>query len=313
MGMNSVSLPVVEEARVSEGTDCNHKIRDLLGNLHWQLAVPLSALSDIAQVQEADLVRVMNGTLELNVLQFSRIAQHFNFSLESFASSRIDLGTLASNLSGNHATIPEQYAIGARSQMRAIRNIANFIRSNHGLAALNVFTRHFQISQTALADPDRPVNAFLVEDSLSLVRSWGHGVDHIVDIGKASTEVARGSVFAKTLALYSNPKLMFEHYIAEHIRLVEGNNIYRISHISDTECIFTSENNPELLDIFSGKSIGGRNRCHYRSGALAAATRYIGLPDAEVTETQCIHLGDRLCEFHVNYQWAEFIWRRQSI
>ncbi|MBX9766681.1 MAG: 4-vinyl reductase [Bdellovibrionales bacterium] len=290
---------------------CNLRIRNLLWRAQTQLGVSTATLSDILQLLPTDLDQVLIGRKELNIVQFSRLARFFNFSQETFFAGRLDFAVLAADFLKGTNPIPERYTRGAKSQIRAIKNIAKCLLRSHGEGPTNLFLRHFQISEAAWVDSDRPINVYFVEDALTLLRSWGLRVSQIEEIGKASTETAKGSEFAKRLSTYGSPKAMFENYIGEDIRLVEANNIYAISKLDEGECVFHSKENPELMEVFSGRAIGGKNRCHYRRGALAAATRYIGLPDSDVEETRCVHLGDEKCEFRVNFQWANFIWRQQ--
>jgi hypothetical protein len=300
-----MALPVFENGLLYQ-----RRMGSFIQRLQQYLAVSDEELAGVLEIPVARLASVFSGKEILNVAQFSRLSTKYQFSLEALDRGEVDLEALLQLRAGNAIHIPERYLIGARSRVRALRNIYHVVESIRGAEQAVLLLRRFQLGSDLFAEPERLVNVQLIEDALSFLRRHGVSSQAIRQMGTFSVREAQGSLFAEKMAQFSCPKEMYEGYLGDLVRLVEENNRYRLMNLSAHSCVVRSTENQDLLDLLKIRNAGGLNRCLYRQGALAAATRYLNLPDSDVKESSCVFRGDPCCEFEINFEFANLVQRK---
>lgn len=290
----------------------NKKIANFLVRLQATLDIPEAEILDILKLNKSGFSKIINGTNELDLLRLCDLSTNYNFDLDALFNDRIDFETLRQHSFGNEDFISEKYKIGAFSKKRLLITIFDYIEKIYGWEIKESILKHFQLTKSIYSDPNGAINVFLFEDILAFTFKYGLTTKDICSIGHYSLLTTTETVLAKTLSLSESPKDLYELYFLDLIQYIEHNNKYKITSLTSESCEVVSHEINDNLDIFKVDHIGGPLRCLYRVGALQAATHYMGLPFAKVSEITCVHRGDKECKFLINYEFPIFQHKRKS-
>jgi hypothetical protein len=232
----------------------------------------------------------------------------YNLTPEQFyAKQGIDIRTVLARTSGDHMYVPEKYTVGAFSKRRSANAMLDFaarIKGEH----LKVYTlRELQLSKQALDLLDAPINIDCMVDILnSLVRN-GLPREEVPLMGVESVQLFRKSALGQELKALKHPREVFEHMIVDLAHYYEKNSVYYLHSLTDESCVIESMHSEHVCDLLKRKTIGSPEVCLMRKGIFQATPLYIGLPFATVVETKCIHVGDPLCRFEVDFSHAAHV------
>jgi hypothetical protein len=274
---------------------------NLVSGLEHNGLVSREALSDLLKVRPMELDQ---RHFEPSVDQLTSLAESFRFSLDRFYNEEIDLHVIRQHLSGNSLVLSERYLAGGFSKRTVIINMLDFIQKTKGRRLKRLLMDHLYINEAIYNDPNGSVNIRLFEDATQFLLKMGMTHADIIQMGSYTSVTNQGSRMEVELRSQKSVQRMYEFYLTEFIQFVEKNNLYKLKSISPTECLLESHENPELLDILNVRHAGGIGRCLYRAGALSTAPTYLGLPPATITERTCVHRGDAICSFHIDFSHA---------
>ena len=280
----------------------NSKIVGFIKSLQRNLNLETEEMRDILRLTPEQFESVLNCKGHLTAYQFADLAKRFHFSLENFNQDRIDMTVIQQHYGGNQSYISEKYTTGAFSKKIMVINVLNYVERFYAKSLRADAMDYFQVNDSIYEDRDGMVNFVFFEDLINYLKSRGLNETDVTRIGAHTIRTNEGTPFAREMAKFSSPKEMYEIYMTELIKTVEQNNAYKLIRLCDDFCVIESHENHNLLDIFKVHHIGDPARCTYRVGALAAATNYMGLPSSDVVETTCVHNGDPVCTFHINFE-----------
>lgn len=277
------------------------KFRQLIEGLQFNLGVSSEELADLLQATPREFT---NKNFEPNIEQLGRLAQRFHFSLNRFFKEDIDLEVIRQHRQGNQLVLSHKYQPAAFSKRRIIINMLDFVEAQRGSSMKRLLMDHLYLTDAIYLDPDGPVNVLLFEDATQYLFKAGFSASDIFQMGQHMAVTNQGTAFADRLKETKSVSEMYEYYLTDLIKTVEHNNFYQLKRLSNSECLLESFENPDLLDALKVEHAGGIGRCLCRAGTLAAAPAYRGLPQARIVETTCVHRGDDLCRFHINFEHA---------
>ncbi len=282
------------------------KVILFLNNIIKYLNLPRTEVSEALGIQGSDLNHILSGKKPLEVEKFARFSRYIGFSLSRFEDGEVDFRALREHWLGNAKHIPNAYTVGARSRNTMLINVFNYVKKVYEQTLAEGLLRHLQIDESILLYPDEKSNFHLFRDAISFLKMQGLNDWDVYKIGLNTIQTNNGTHFAKKMKSFKTPKSMYENYLGCLIEDVERNNRYQIVKITDKICEVESLEREEMLDIFKVSHIGHRERCIYRVGGLAGATMYLGLPQAQVEEVSCVHSGDPVCKFRINFENPNF-------
>lgn len=283
----------------------NCKLSQFIQKLNNYKLASDEELRDIMSVSSQDLALLKKGKSTLNILQLASLATHLKVSIDNISECRIDFETLIQHKKGNLSYLPERYMLGAESRKSAIVNILNYLEIYYGAELKNTVMYYFQINDSIHHDLDGKVNVMLVMDIYDYLNTRGFQDSDIYKIGVYMATTNKNSWLAEEFSKCHSVKALYEYYMAELIKIIEKNNLYKIIKLTSTTCTFESHEHEHMLDLFKVKHLGNKNRCISRAGTLSAATQYLGLPSASVVEKTCVHDGDSVCTFEINFEHPE--------
>lgn len=293
----TTSIPATETAQER----FQKKTGDFINRLQTTLKVTDEELRDILKVSFNELYEITKGRTDLDIFKLCSLSQTYKFNLDAFFDDKVDFETLRQHKMGNEQYLPEKYIVGAFSKKRLIHTVLDYVENHYNWRMKENILSYFQMSGAIYTNPDDKINVYFFEDVLKFLLKLGLTHTDIARIGLWSAITTKGTIMEQELSKSRSPKELFEKYFQDIILFIERNNKYRIINLNETSCEVESHEIPDNLDIFKVKYIGGPLRCLYRSGALGAATTYLGGGIANVVETTCVHRGDSVCTFRIDF------------
>lgn len=114
-------------------------------------------------------------------------------------------------------------------------------------------------------------------------------------------------MLGEALRPMKTPAKVYEHMTVDLISFFERNCTYTLTDLDENSCILESRSNRDVAEALRVRHLGSIDGCLQKAGVLSSAPGYIGLPYAHVNESSCVHRGDDVCRFEVNFEKAN--WR----
>ena len=278
------------------------KISRSLGKLQEILGCDIDALATRLNLSGEQLEEVLKGRRSLDVESLRSISSELCLDVQDFINS-LDKASIQEHIRGEKF-LHSKYLLEAHSQKAMVTNVIKFVQkkysTKHAFCAMDAFNFDRSLFENI---EDEKVNYLLFEDLCNFLKRLSLTDKDIFNIGLHMPKVSAETSFGKKMRCFNTPRDLYEVYLCELLDQIEQNNQYKLMDINDHNCVLRSYERPQMQEAFRTKNIGGRNRCIYRTGALAAATSYIGLPYAFVKESKCVHYGDQFCEFFIDYSF----------
>lgn len=288
-------------------------IRVFIKRTRDALGLEEEEISDQMQVSHPLYKKIMSGQSSVSIHSLKNLADNYNLSLEAIKQDKVDYETLLEHKKGNLDFIAKKYTIGAYSKRRTVTNFLDYIKNFIGYELFEEVERYFQLNHEIYSNQDGYINIHFFEDIYTYVKERHHFTEKMFyDIGRYNIVTNKNTVFAKSLRELDSPSQLFEHFMLNLINLIENNSTYEVISLSESMCVVESTASEKVKDELKVKRIGSRETCIYRAGALAVVPSYISFPEAIVRETKCVHRGDAVCRFEIDYGYASFLQKQES-
>jgi transcriptional regulator with XRE-family HTH domain len=265
-------------------------------------------ISDQMKVSRAFYKKIMSGQSSASVHSLKNLADNYNLSLEAIKHDQVDYETILEHKKGNLDFIAKKYTVGAYSKRRTVTNFLDYIKNFVGYELFEEVERYFQLNHEIYSNQDGFINIRFFEDIYKYVKERHNFTGKMFyDIGRYNIVTNKNTVFAQSLRELESPSQLFEHFMLDLINLIEHNSSYKVVSIDENVCVVESVASEKVQDELKVKRIGSRETCIYRAGALAVVPSYISYPEAIVKETKCVHKGDCVCRFEIDYSHANFL------
>lgn len=252
--------------------------------------------------QYRDIVR-RSTTITLPTLV--TVAERFNLSLQSLYSGEIDLEVFKAHQTGDLGVVPARYRVAAHSRIRSTIASLEYLNRFHGPSLRTEILRHLQVTETALLDPDGAINVFLPVDIFSILkRSYRFQESQFTAMGHYSFIVNQAPAFTSAYRSVTLAKHLYERMFGDLLKIYERNCTYHLKELTNSICVVDCYSNQEVTQLLKTRHIGTRETCLWKAGLFTTAPQYLKLPYATVQETECVHLGDRLCRYRINFSDA---------
>ena len=269
------------------------------------LQVPHSEMAEFLGLPVTRYQKMKSKELPLSLVEATALVKKLNLSLEAFVYNQIDYLSLAEHHSGNLNYIPKKYLFGAYSKRRTVTGFLDYIEYLRGSRVRGNILRHFQITEASLENGEKPINIIFMQDLFKLIRKDCFGDLDYINIGAFSAVANKGSPLHHSLLMTNSISEAYEHLIVDLVRYYEHNCDYRLVKLTSEGCVVESTPSQSLVDAHQNYNIGSREICLCRSGILTSVPTYINEFNSKVIETRCIHQGDPICSFEVQYNRAK--------
>lgn len=245
--------------------------------------------SPIVQVAEKDVLRAAEE-LSLDPIDLVR--------------GEIDYRALSAHQHGNIGRLPERYARGL-SRIRTSAHLFDRIESLFGWRARSAILRRRQVTEAALGDLEREISIRFLTDVLEEIRALGLTDAQFYRLGEQSLVRNYHSPLGNLFRATRNVRELYEKCFLELIqKYYDKNTNYRLASLTDRRAVIEARPNPEVSENLGDKLPGSRLVCLNKAGGFASLSGYRRLPFADVRETACIHRGDPICRFEIDFESA---------
>lgn len=235
----------------------------------------------------------------------SDLCDYVGITPEALQSGIIDFKTLAKQVSGNVSFVPERYSEGAFSKRRTSGHLLDLIEIRYGWRERLRLLRTFQVTDAIFADPDGRINLRFLSDLCAYLRGKGFSRDALAEMGQHSVVTNYAGPLGRHFRRLRNVQKAYESCFTEVInRYYDENFVYELVRMDEHSCTVECRYRPEVLDATRSRAPGNEGTCSTRAGAFASIPGYLDLPYAKVTESSCIHRGDPLCRYEIDFDMA---------
>src|SRR6185437_10550549 len=154
------------------------------------------------------------------------------------------------------------------------------------------------------ANPDEYISIQFLTDLADHVVELGADTKMLFDMGAESVRVNRNVGFSKNLLDAMNIKEACAFQADYLMGYFDKNYLYRCGKLTDSVCTVEGRQNPDVLDALKVQHHGSQNVCAVKAGVAGSFPEFFALPTAAVRETKCIHRGDPLCVYEVDFSAA---------
>jgi hypothetical protein len=278
-------LDVVERLRTISGFSETQWL-DLLG-LSWK---------------EYGMIRA--GLRPLPLASLENLARHFDCTLEQIQSGHIDFRSIQNQNDEGFWEMPEQYTKATFGRRRTTITSFEFLERKFGWRLRFETLKRLGMSELALENEFAPVSMRFITDVCSHLATRQFKPRDFYEMGLYSYVGNRKTLLGDAFQQFSTAREVLEHMWIDLLPLYEQNCHYRFLRLTDTEAHLQVTSDPHVAAEMGVVHLGNKHICSLKAGMMASAPCYIGLDEAVVHETACVHSGDDACLFEIHYDDA---------
>ena len=283
-------------------TDFGSKTLALVERTRLNLQIPSEKWTDILKMTNEEYVNVLKGRKALPLPSLSRLAAHLNLTLENFMDGRIDFPALVAKYVHAAFDLPEQYLKSAFSRRRTVINFLRYLESTRGPLFRDQTLKYFQLSEKHFyVQETKPVNLTLIVELYRYAKRYGFSDLDFHNLGIHALKTNQKTQLADEFRKFKNPIELYENVFGPLAQHYENNCDYLIQSLSSIRCVVEARSKPAVSEEFKVKHLGSLETCTYRGGVLSSILGHIYRPFAKVTETKCVHRGDDICIYELEF------------
>lgn len=272
----------LERLRIVTGTEDEHWL-DLL-KLNWR---------DYAMVR-ANLKKLPENSI-------SSLANHFEFSPDSFLLGNLDFQSIQIKSEQNTWEMPYKYSLATYGKARSTIAFFNYLGKIHGWQLRYEILKHLELSESILTNQFDPISMRVLSDTLNYLSKRQFGVHDFFSMGIYSHIENTKTFLGEHYAKLNNPREIIEHMIGECLQYYEKNCKYRFIKLNDYSAVIEVLSEPAVAEEMGVPHLGNEPICHAKAGWFASTPLYLGLPPLKVKQTACVHRGDSACRYEISF------------
>jgi hypothetical protein len=288
-------------AENSKLEDIGKKLAVSLERLRIELNVDRALWSDILGITPAEYEKVLQQKMQVSLTALEALANYLDVSMDMLISGGIDYRAMAARLRGELTILPERYTVGAFSSKRTVVNLLAFLEESYGWRMVKLLLRRLQVHEAAFQDSDGSINIRFQGDLCDQLIARGFTVSDLRRLGAYSPVTNKSSAIGKILGSSRDSVEVYTRMIEEASVLYDKNCDYSILSMDRRGCSIAARPTVEAQDALKTKTPGSLGSCSTKAGVFESATSYIHAPSSHVNEIRCIHRGDPVCEYRVDF------------
>jgi hypothetical protein len=258
--------------------------------------------SEMLQMTASEFSIYRANQIEPKVYHLLQLMECLDLSLDHFVEGKIDYPLLMKNFSTSSATLPEQYTVNPLSKLSTVQYILNYIENEFGFGTRVEILRHFQVSESALTDPNGAISLKLAVDLSEWILKRYKDESYFYKMGQNSTEIYKNTEMGNKLAQCKNLQEVFEWTTEELIeKYVEKNFKWKLAKLNHDECLITGAPSYDIIESLNDHYVRSYTGTLIRQGFIASIPRYLDCPDAKVFKIRCISQGDPNSSFLIRF------------
>lgn len=258
---------------------------------------------DFLNLDPAEFRRILKGERPLLMHSLFRLSERLNVNIADIGTGNLDLDAIIQNLRGNSGYIHPRYMVAAYSRKHTVLNALEYITRYRGQHIRYSVNRHFQIHDSFWTDaPDSPINLRFITDLWEYLKTLRFEAADYRALGFHSNHTLRNTPIDRALATRSSTTAVFELMFGDFLKNFEQNCEYRINKLQANRCVVDCHSRTEVAEALEVKHLGSLEGCQVKAGVLEGLPVFIGRSAARISETSCVHKGDTICRFVIEYE-----------
>lgn len=276
-------------------------VAETFERLRWTANLSQQKWIDLMGIQWWQYHRIKAGTEAIPNKVIERVAQYFKISPKNLIAGNVDFGEVAAMVHKGSA-LPERYTKAAYGRKRTTITSIEFLEKYFGWRLkLDVLAAH-GATEADLRDPFSPISMHLISDICAYLHD--HRQFRAPDfqaMGAYSYFANRKTLVGKIFSEMRSPSELYEFFILEAMKIFEQNCIYSIERKNDNGMTIDVLTHPDVAAECGVRHLGNVHTCHLKAGMVVTLPRYLNLPNAKVRKTACVHQGDSVCRYEVDF------------
>jgi hypothetical protein len=269
----------------------------------------LKATSQISSEEWYDLIQMhwfeyqefKLGRSFISEQHLDRIAQYFHVSVKELLQGKIDFKALRMSFVNKSQSLPEIYSKGAHGRSRTTINSFDFLEDKYNWRLRLDALQKFGVCESSLMDPFAPISMQLITDLCAYLCQRQFQNSDFKAMGAFGFEANQKTLIGKLLSETRSPQELYECFFQDLLQLFESNCSYKIVSMVGDFLAFEVLSDPHVATEFNVRHLGNSQVCELKGGMISSLTQHLDMPQATITETACVHRGDSVCRFEMNF------------
>lgn len=261
---------------------------------------------DILDLQWKDYRLIKKGLAQPPLQALERVADHFGIPVRDIAAGQVDFRGLLLKL-GSKCGIPEKYGKAAYGRVRTSQTSLDFLDKRFGWRVRHDALMSLGVSESALENPFAPISMNFITDLSSYLRRRQFQSSDIFAMGSHTYAGNKDSIVGKLMSQLRSSGEVYEFFFSEAIKLFERNCIYTITRVTPGSAVIEVVTDPQVAAESGVRHLGSCDVCSLKAGMISHLTLYLGLPSSSIVESACVHKGDSVCRFEVDFSLPEHV------
>ena len=230
------------------------------------------------------------------------LAQFLEIQPEEILAGAVDFRKISVSKGNGQRTLPKSYSIAAFGRRRTTITSFDYLEDRAGWRVRADVLRAFHLNEAILSDYMAPINMQFMTDVADYLHSR-HGLRHtdFFQMGAHSPLGNRNTLIGRTLSAARSPAEAYEMLFDGLIKFFEQNTKYTITELDEMGCTIEVTSYRYVAEALGVRQLGSHHICGLKAGFLASIPFYLNQKLAAVTETSCVHSGDSVCRFEVEF------------
>ncbi len=308
MKFNALSRPRYSGSKVYPSLVVETLERLRLG-FEWEHGQSRRDWLDLLALTSRQYQAFVLGEKSLSRSSLNRLAAKIDVDPDEILAGELDFRDLCLHFSQRGSELPDRYRVASFGRRRTTITSLDFVEEHFGWNVRHQTLRHFKLGEGALALPMAPISSRFPTDLCEyLARAHGLGLADFFRMGAHSQKANLGTLIDDVFSRSRGPRELYETFFGDMMKFFEQNSIYSIRSLGDEHCQVEMASQPDVSAALGVTHLGSEAICRLKSGIFISAMGYLDLPYAQVEETRCVHLGDDVCRFEIDFSLAAQAW-----
>ena len=288
------------------------QLRESVERLSWSSpgikAKGKSQWLDLLEMTAPEYDLFLKGNLGLPVHALEAICNRFLITEQQLEKGEIDFREIAINQSPANLDFPERYRIAAFGRRRTTIHALDFVEKNSGWRMRAKLLQDHDIGERLLTEPMGAISIQCITDICSTLRTaYAYRDRDFYRMGLYAGISRQNPALCELLENCTNPGEIYERLFTDLMRFFEHNCHYDVVRLDDRRCTVEVRDRSSIASAIGVRNLGSADVCSLKAGWMAAAPSYLGLPFAKIEEVSCVHRGDPVCCFEIDFEEASAV------
>lgn len=262
---------------------------------------------EILGVRESDYESFLCGGKELPDHALEALCERVKVTPRQLRSGQVDFHEITL-LNSPLREFPERYRVAAFGRRRTTIHAVNFVEKKCGWRVRSELLEGHGIGECLLTDPMGTISIQCLTDICDVLRTRYAYVDgDFFRMGTYAGLARQNPALCTLLDTCESPAEIYERLFSDLMRFFEHNCRYLVQNLESKKCVVDVMDRRSIAEALERKNLGSPSICALKAGWMSAAPAYLGLPFATVRELKCVHRGDAVCRFEIDFEEAAIL------